>query len=88
MEAEKKGLTNFSILSGNKLTPPAVDALLSADEVKIDGFIIPGHVSAITGREPWNFIADKYNKPGVIAGFEAHDLITGVLALIDLLEKK
>lgn len=88
MEAEKKGLTNFSILSGNKLTPPAVDALLSADEVQIDGFIIPGHVSAVIGSEPWNFIAEKYNKPGVVAGFEAQDLIIGVLALIDLLEKK
>jgi hydrogenase expression/formation protein HypD len=88
MEAEKKRLKNFSILSGNKLTPPAVDALLGADEVRIDGFIIPGHVSAIIGREPWNFIAEKYGKPGVIAGFEAHDLITGVLSLLDLLENK
>lgn len=88
MEAEKKGIKNFSVLSGNKLTPPAVDALLSADEVRIDGFIIPGHVSAVIGREPWNFIAVKYSKPGVIAGFEAHDLIIGVLSLIDLLEKK
>ncbi len=88
MEAEKKGINNFSILSGNKLTPPAIDALLSADEVQIDGFIIPGHVSAVIGKEPWNFIAEKYNKPGVVAGFEAHDLIIGVLALIDLLEKK
>lgn len=88
MEAEKKGLKNFSILSGNKLTPPAVEALLSADEVRIDGFILPGHVSAIIGRVQWDFIASKFGKPGVIAGFEAHDLITGVLALIDLLEKK
>lgn len=88
MEAEKKGIKNFSVLSGNKLTPPAVDALLSADEVKIDGFIVPGHVSAIIGREPWDFIATKYNKPGTVAGFEAHDLITGVLSLIDLIEKK
>jgi hydrogenase expression/formation protein HypD len=88
MEAEKKGLRNFSILSGNKLTPPAVEALLNADEVKIDGFIIPGHVSTIIGRRPWNFIAEKYNKPGVIAGFDAHDLIWGMLAVIYLLEKK
>jgi len=88
IEAEKKGLKNFSVLSGNKLTPPAVDALLGADEVKIDGFIIPGHVSAIIGREPWDFIAEKYKKPGVITGFETHDLIIGVLSLLDLLEKK
>ncbi|HOP31080.1 MAG TPA: hydrogenase formation protein HypD [Spirochaetota bacterium] len=87
MEAEKQGIRNFSLLSCNKLTPPAVEALINADEVRIDGFIVPGHVSAIIGREPWDFIATKYGKPGVIAGFEAYDLITGVLSLIDLLEK-
>jgi hydrogenase expression/formation protein HypD len=87
MEAEKQGIKNFSLLSCNKLTPPAVEALINADEVRIDGFIVPGHVSAIIGRKPWEFIAAKYGKPGVIAGFEAYDLITGVLSLIDLLEK-
>jgi len=87
MEAKNKGIKNFSVLSCNKLTPPAVEALINADEVKIDGFIIPGHVSAIIGRKPWEFIAEKYGKPGVISGFEAYDLITGVLSLIDLLEK-
>ncbi len=87
LEAEKQGVKNFSLLSCNKLTPPAVEALINADEVKIDGFIIPGHVSAIIGRKPWDFIADKYGKPGVITGFDACDLITGVLSLIDLLEK-
>jgi len=86
MEAEKQGIKNFSLLSCNKLTPPAVEALINADEVRIDGFIVPGHVSAIIGRKPWEFIASKYGKPGVIAGFEAYDLITGVLSLIDLLE--
>lgn len=88
MEAESKGIKNFSLLSCNKLTPPAVEALINADEVKIDGFIVPGHVSAIIGRKPWEFIATKYGKPGVISGFEAYDLITGVLSLIDMLENK
>jgi len=88
LEAEKRGISNFSILSCNKLTPPAVEALLNADEVRIDGFILPGHVSAIIGREPWDFIAKKFNRPGCITGFEAHDLITGVLSLLDLIEKK
>lgn len=87
MEAEKKGIKNFSLLSCNKLTPPAVEALISADEVRIDGFIIPGHVSTIIGRKPWEFIAEKCGKPGVISGFEAYDLITGVISLLDMLEK-
>lgn len=87
LAAKEKGVKNFSILSGNKLTPPAVEALINADEVRIDGFIVPGHVSAVIGRAPWNFMAGKYGKPGVISGFEAHDLITGVLMLVDMIEK-
>lgn len=85
-EAMEKNIQNFSILACNKLTPPAVDALLSSDEVHIDGFIIPGHVSAVIGSEAWNFIATKHNRPGVVAGFETSDLISGVLTLLKLLE--
>ncbi len=88
LEAKARGIKNFSLICGNKLTPPAVNAILDSDEVKIDGFIIPGHVSAIIGKSPWRFIADKYGKPGVIAGFETADLITGVLSLIDMIEEK
>lgn len=88
LEAETRGIRNFSLMCGNKLTPPAVDALLNNEEVKIDGFIVPGHVSTIIGKSPWNFIADKYGKPGVIAGFETEDLVTGVLSLIDMIEQK
>ena len=87
LAAKEKHVKNFSILSGNKLTPPAVEALLNSDEVHIDGFIVPGHVSAVIGRAPWNFIAQKFRKPGVISGFEAHDLITGVIMLVDMIEK-
>ncbi len=86
LEAKKTNVPNFSILSGNKLTPPAVDALLAADEVKIDGFIIPGHVSAVIGADAWGFIAAKHGRPGVVAGFDAGDLIGGVLVLLNLLE--
>lgn len=88
LEAETRGIKNFSIMCGNKLTPPAVNALLNADEVKIDGFIVPGHVCTIIGKSPWDFIADIYKKPGIIAGFETEDLITGVLSLIDMIEQK
>lgn len=84
LEAKKKNLKNFSILVGNKMTPPAVAALLEANEVRIDGFIIPGHVSALTGVSPWNFIADKYNRPGVITGFDTAELLIGTLAIIKL----
>jgi len=85
LEAKNRNLKNFSLLAGNKLTPPAVRALLDADEVKIDGFIIPGHVSALIGAAPWNFIANEYSRPGVIAGFAAEELIAGTLALLRLI---
>jgi len=85
IEAKKRNIKNFSILPGNKLTPPAVEALINAEEVKIDGFIIPGNVSAVTGADIWKFIPDKYSKPSVIAGFETGDLIRGVLTLLELL---
>ena len=86
LEAKNRNLKNFSLLPGNKLTPPAVRALLDAGEVNIDGFIIPGHVSSLIGVAPWNFIADEYSRPGVIAGFTAEQLIAATLALLKLAE--
>jgi len=86
LEAQKRGIKNFSLLSSNKLTVPAVETLLSLGETKIDGFILPGHVSAIIGANAWKSIPDNFNKPSVVAGFEAQDLITGTLSLIDLIE--
>ncbi len=86
--ARERNIGNFSILCGNKLTPPAVKALLDAGETRIDGFILPGHVSAIIGVEPWRFAADSYGKPGVVAGFEAYDLITATTTLVRLIEAK
>ena len=86
LEAKNRNLKNFSLIAGNKLTPPAVKALLNAGEVNIDGFIIPGHVSALIGAAPWKFIADEFSRPGVIAGFAAEELIAGTLALLKLAE--
>ncbi len=85
--AREKAVRNFSILPGNKLTPPAVKALLDAGEVRIDGFILPGHVSAIIGAEAWEFIARDYQKPCIIAGFENFDLLISTLELVAMIEK-
>lgn len=85
--AKKTNIKNFSLLVGNKLTPPAVKALLDSGEVNIKGFILPGHVSTITGIKGWRFIADEYKKPCVIAGFENKDLVAGTLILIRLIEQ-
>jgi len=84
--ARLEKLNNFSILTGNKLTPPAVKALLDTGEVNIDGFILPGHVSVITGITGWRFVSETYGKPCVIAGFETRNLLIGTMALIHLIE--
>lgn len=86
-KAKQENIRNFSLLSGNKLTPPAVAALLEAGEVNIDGFILPGHVSVITGVKGWWFVVEKYRKPCVIAGFDAKDLLLGTLTLVNLVKK-
>ncbi|SDU09886.1 hydrogenase formation protein HypD [Desulfobacula phenolica] len=73
---------NFSIYSANKLTPPALTALMETDGVQIDGFILPGHVSVITGTHAYRDTFEKYNMPSVIAGFEPVDILNAILMLI------
>lgn len=80
--AKKSGLKNFFVYPAFKLVPPALNAILSLDEVKIDGFILPGHVSAILGVEPYEFVAKKYKVPCVITGFEPVDILQGLCLLI------
>jgi len=80
--AKKKKITNYMILSGHKLIPPAMKALLEEGEVKIDGFLCPGHVSAITGSQVYDFIARKFGVPCVVAGFEPVDILQGIYLLL------
>ena len=86
-QAKSRNIKNFSLLCGNKITIPAVKAMLEAGEAKIDGFILPGHVSAITGADAWKFIPDEYSKPCVVAGFEDHDLVKATITILDLVLK-
>jgi hydrogenase expression/formation protein HypD len=88
LEAKERNLKNFSLSPGNKLTPPAVKALLSSGETRIDGFILPGHVSAIIGVRGWRFIAEEYGMPCVVAGFEDRDLVGATLLLAQMLKNK
>ena len=82
-EAAKLGLTNYLFYSVHKLVPPAMKALLAARDVRIDGFICPGHVSAIIGTRPYEFIPRDHGIGCAIAGFEAVDILQ---AIVDLLE--
>ncbi len=81
-EAEAKAVKNFYIYSVHKTVPPALNALLSAPEVQIDGFILPGHVSTIIGLRPYAFLAADYHKPSVVTGFDAMDILNSILMLL------
>jgi len=87
LAAEKAGLENFSALSLHKLTPPAMKALLDSGEIKIDGFIAPGHVTAIIGAKAYGFLADDYRSPCVVAGFEPVDALMGIYMLVKQFEE-
>jgi len=73
--AKEQGITNFSILCFHKLVPPALDALVGDPELKVQAFLLPGHVSAIIGVEPYRFLAQKHGLPAVVAGFEPLDIL-------------
>lgn len=73
---------NFSVLCCHRLIPPALQAILQMGEIKIAGFIEPGHVSTIIGAKPYEFISKTYHVPQVIAGFEPLDLLMAVWMLV------
>ena len=81
LSARDRRLTNFTLLSLHKTMPGALRALLDAGEVAIDGFLLPGHVSVITGSDCYRFVAEEYGVGGVIAGFEAEDVLEALLML-------
>jgi hydrogenase expression/formation protein HypD len=80
--AKEKKIKNISILPAMKLVPPPLKAILESGEIKLDGFIYPGHVSVIIGSEPYRFIPEKYGIAGAIAGFEPADLLFGILSVL------
>jgi len=80
-EAVRRGLANWSALSLHKTVPEALRALVNDPDVRVNGFILPGHVSTIIGIEPYRFLAEEYGVPSVITGFEPVDVLQGVLML-------
>jgi hydrogenase expression/formation protein HypD len=80
--AEQDGLKNYSVLCAHKTMPHAMEALLKDNQVKIDGFLCPGHVSVITGSGMYRFIGQQYRIPCVVSGFEAWDMVKSVAMLL------
>ncbi|MCK5148160.1 hydrogenase formation protein HypD [bacterium] len=86
IEAYNKRLDNFSVLCAHKVMPQPMKAL-SESSLNIDGYILPGHVSAIIGEAPYSFLADDYNKACVISGFEPLDILESILRLVRQVRK-
>jgi hydrogenase expression/formation protein HypD len=82
LKAFEEKLKNFFVLSGHKIIPPAMTALLESGEINIDGFICPGHVSTIIGETPYYPIVKKFEIPSVIVGFEPIDILEGIEMLV------
>jgi hydrogenase expression/formation protein HypD len=82
-EAEADGVSNFLLLPGNKVIPPALRILAADPRVAVDGFLLPGHVSVITGADAFRFLADDLGVRGAVVGFTATDILRGVLELLE-----
>lgn len=88
IEAKRTRVGNFSVLCNHVLTPSAIQAILESPQVRalgtisIDGFVGPAHVSTIIGTQPYEYFAEEYERPVVVAGFEPLDVMHAVLMLV------
>jgi len=87
MAKEALKINNLFIYSVHKLIPPVLSALIEDGEVDVNAFIMPGHVSAIIGTEPYNFVAERYKRPSIITGFEPLDIIEAINMIVKQLSE-
>jgi hydrogenase expression/formation protein HypD len=86
LSAKSAGLKNYSVFSAHKLVPPALCALMNLNEIRIDGFLLPGHVSVIIGAKAYLPFFEQYQIPCVVAGFEPADILHALYLLISQIE--
>ena len=84
LEAQRLNLSNFTALVSHKLIMPAMHALLSGGQINVAGFLLPGHVSIITGYEIFRPVAEQYGLPCVVAGFEAVQIASAMARLVEM----
>ena len=82
LRAAADGLENFSIFCNHVTIIPAIKAILDSPDMRLDGFLGPGHVSTVIGCKPYEFIARDHNKPLVCAGFEPLDILASIYQLM------
>jgi hydrogenase expression/formation protein HypD len=85
-QAKQQGVGNFSMLVSHVLVPPAMEAILSSEQSRVQAFLAAGHVCAIMGYWEYEPLAEEYQVPIVVTGFEPTDLLQGTLMAVDMLE--
>jgi hydrogenase expression/formation protein HypD len=85
-QAKTEGIENFSMLVAHVLVPPAIEVLLEAPDNRVDGFLAAGHVCTIMGTKEYTPLAERFQAPIVVTGFEPIDILTGVLHCVRQLE--
>ncbi len=81
--AFEEGHKNFTVLPALWLIPPALRAVLSSGDASVSGFVYPGHVSAVIGTAPYEFVASEFGLPGAVAGFEPGDILLALRSILD-----
>ena len=87
LRAQSEGIKNFSVFCNHVTIIPAIKAILDSPDLRLDGFIGPGHVSMVIGMRPYTFIARDHRKPVVIAGFEPLDIIQSVQMIVQQIDQ-
>ena len=82
LQAKNEEIHNFSVFCNHVTIIPTIKAILDSPDLRLDGFIGPGHVSMVIGLRTYQFIARDYQKPVVISGFEPLDIIQSILMLL------
>lgn len=88
LQAEQEGIENFSLFCNHITTVPTIKAVLDSPDMRLDGFLAPGHVSMVVGEQPFHFVAETYQKPIVITGFEPLDILHSIFMLLTQLVEK
>jgi hydrogenase expression/formation protein HypD len=85
LQARREGIRNFSLFCNHITIIPTIKAILDSPELTLDGFLGPGHVSMVIGNRPYDFIAEHYQRPIVVAGFEPLDLLQSLWMVLQQL---
>src|SRR6476661_5976627 len=87
LRAQAEGIKNFSVFCNHVTIIPAIKAILDSPDMRLDGFLGPGHVCMVIGMRPFTFVARDYRKPVVLSGFEPLDIIQSVYMVVKQLDE-